>query len=147
MIIYSDGRDFPIRKYVSGYRGHVEIFNNVTFSRINNFNYFRVKSRDTKLLVRSIWPVFTGAPGLQPFGSTVISFDDYFRSYYINDWNRPLVINEVFPILPNAIYDDSLPMILKLSEIRLIYDSLNIKDIYDGESARVSIYIDIEVAE
>lgn len=139
---------------MSGYRGQQEIFYGVAFHTMDNFEYFRVKSRDTKLLIRSMWPVFRGAPGLQPFGQTYIypdsllcTFADYNKAYYVNDWNRPLAVNEILPILPDATYPDDAPMILKLDKVHFWYDKLNIKDIYDGADADFSVYMDVEVAQ
>lgn len=154
MIVFSENRYFTLRKYVSGYRGQQETFSDLKFHTMDSFNYFRVKSRDTKLLIRSMWPVFRGAPGLQPFGQSYIypdslfcTFADYHKSYYVNDWNRPLAVNEILPILPDATYPDDAPMILTLANVRFFYDKLNIKDIYDGADADFSLYMDVEVAQ
>jgi len=154
MIVFSENRSFTLHKYVSGYRGKQESFTNVPFHTMDNYEYFRVKSRDTQLLIRSMWPVFRGAPGLQPFGQSFIypdslfaGFADYGKLYYINDWNRPLAINEILPILPDAVYPDDYPMILTLANVHFFYDMLNIKDIYDGAAADFSLYMDVEVAQ
>lgn len=154
MIVFSENKSFTLEKYVSGYRGKKETFTNVAFHTMNDFRYFRVKSRDTKLLIRSMWPVFRGAPGLQPFGQSYIypdslffTFEDYNNSYYVNDWNKPLAVNEILPILPNATYPENAPMILTLRSVQFWYDMLNIKDIYNGAEADFSLFMDVEVAQ
>lgn len=154
MIIFSENKSFQLHKYQDGVRSRKEEFSNVAFHTLKGYEYFRIKARDTKLLVRSMWPVFRGAPGLQPWGDSYIypdsifaSFADYNKSYYINDWNRPLFVNDVFPLLPDASYDDEYPLILTLDGVHFIYDTLNMKDVYDLQYADFSLYMDVEAAQ
>ena len=151
MIVFSEQKIFTLEKYVSGSTREKRVdFGTLAFHKIENYGFMNINVNDTQLLIKKMWPVFKGAPGLQPFGQSSIYPDSLFFNlsnygtfYHVNDWNRPLELNQILPVLP-AIPQ---PMNLSIQNGYFYYDSLNINSVYDGKQAEFSMYMEIEVAE